>query len=160
MHPYREPGVVPELVGADDNPASYLEERILDRYMARRMSGDKGYAVVRANSYDFTSMARRLGAKTELDANGYLLVKLHTAAGIAVVIADPDVPGDRYRFEMHVHVKKFAAGDVVKLKSSTTLMTVDGYDDADNVKCMWFEGGTLARALFNEVVLEKCERPS
>lgn len=158
MTPYREPAE-PTYEGADDDQCCYLEERIVDRYASRRPVGFEGYALVQLNAGDFTSMARRFSAKVEEHATGFLSMTMHTAAGKLIALSVSTVPADRYRIELVPHTRAFQPGDVVRLKSGQTPMTVGGYDNADKVQCLWFEAGTLARAMFHEFVLEKCEAP-
>jgi uncharacterized protein YodC (DUF2158 family) len=53
---------------------------------------------------------------------------------------------------------KFKCGDVVRLKSGQTLMTVEGHNESGLVRCIWFEGTTLNRCVLLEDVLELDEK--
>lgn len=57
---------------------------------------------------------------------------------------------------------EFKAGDVVRLKSGSPEMTIDGFtwnqtkDEyySDRVDCIWFDGKTLVKQSFKTILLE------
>ena len=64
---------------------------------------------------------------------------------------------------------KFQPGDIVKLKSGSPDMTVEGYEalwagdssiETENVHCAWFDGKTMHKELFQQNALEIVKQPS
>ena len=49
---------------------------------------------------------------------------------------------------------QFVAGDTVRLKSGSPLMTVEVID-SNGVHCTWFEGNKVCRDRFPDALLEK-----
>jgi uncharacterized protein YodC (DUF2158 family) len=58
--------------------------------------------------------------------------------------------------------KKFKTGDIVRLKSGSPEMTVEGYkafvEGIGRVKCTYFENDVIKRAMFEQDVLELAEK--